>query len=201
MSALSDRLNVVTGNGRPIVIAWFDDFDGPHDFAALSNFYEGEPIAIKAWGDTFKTGEHAFAAMKAYDEYGKTVSYMQIRDANGPGGAKALGRVCRLRDDWEEVKYDVMMTVLRHKFTLDREEGKVLLQTGDALLIEGTFWGDHVWGVALGENSEPLAEPGRNWLGTMLMARRAELRAETLFNVKAETGEYNGLFCIGDFFN
>ncbi len=202
MTGVTDRLNVITGNGRPLLIGWFDDFDGDHKYRALSNFFIGAPIDMTSvWGDTFMTGEHAFAAMKAFGEEGKTRAYEQIRDARTPGEAKQRGRVCNLREDWESVKYDVMMTVLRHKFTLDRHEGEVLLTTGDALLIEGTYWNDHVWGVALGgERSTPLAEPGRNWLGTMLMARRAELRAESLFNMKADTGIYNGLFCVGEFF-
>lgn len=198
----ADRLNVITGNGRPLRISWFDDFDGEHKYEALSNFYVGEPIDMKkVWGDTFKTGEHAFAALKAFGEEGKTRAFEQIRDASTPAEAKQRGRTCKLRSDWEEVKYDVMMTILRHKFTLDREEGEILLNTGDALLIEGTYWNDHVWGVCLNEDSSPMHSPGRNWLGTLLMARRAELRAEQLFGYQSYAGIYGGLFCVGEFFN
>lgn len=202
MTHETERLNVITGNGRPLVIAWFDDFDGPHKYAALSNFYVGEPIGMtRVWGDSFMTGEHAFAAMKAFGEDGKTRAYEQIRDSGGPAEAKQRGRVCNLREDWEAVKYDVMMTVLRHKFTLDRVEGDVLMSTGDSLLIEGTYWNDHVWGVALNDDANPLKAPGRNWLGTMLMARRSELRAEQLFDYASDAGVYNGLFCVGEFYN
>jgi ribA/ribD-fused uncharacterized protein len=113
-----------------------------------------------------------------------------------PAEAKANGKhMLRLRPDWERVKYDVMRLVLAMKFRPGREECALLLATGDALLVEGTMWGDQVWGVDLKKGREAFARraglpdaelrwdegdgwedgPGRNWLGTLLMARRAEL--------------------------
>ena len=179
-------------NGLPQIIGWFDDFAGPHEFQALSNFYVGEPLVIELLDSVpFATGEHAFAAMKAVNRD----EYEAIRDAPDPALAKALGRSCVLRDDWEAVKYDAMMAVLRAKFTLNRYEGTVLLNTKDALLIEGTHWRDQVWGVDLRDDSAPANHaPGRNWLGTLLMARRAELLAERLFGVKHPTGMFNTIF-------
>lgn len=199
MSIDTSSLHFEGGNGRPQVIAWFDDFDGSQPFEALSNFYIGKPIRIREFGDRFMTGEHAFAALKAFRDGQKTEEYRDIRDARSPGEAKYLGQKCRLRQDWEAVKYDVMMAVLRAKFTLDREEGNILLTTGDALLIEGTFWDDEVWGVALGNVESPFVAPGRNWLGTMLMARRAELKAEEFFGYKSDAGTYNGRFAVNQF--
>jgi predicted NAD-dependent protein-ADP-ribosyltransferase YbiA (DUF1768 family) len=61
--------------------------------------------------------------------------------------------------------------VLARKFHPAREEAQMLLDTGDAQLVEGTYWHDQVWGVDITTGI------GRNWLGTLLMARRAELRA------------------------
>lgn len=192
----SQRLHAFDEQGDPTIIGWFDEFDGDHPYRALSNFYEGEPFWMLAIDSEvpFKTGEHAFASMKTI----KRSEYQTIRDARSPGQAKALGRKCMLRADWEEVKYDAMMAVLRAKFTLDRYEGNVLLQTKSALLIEGTYWGDRVWGIDLPDARHiyPFHAPGRNWLGTMLMARRAELRAEARFDVKINTGGYNELFVI-----
>lgn len=181
-------------DGNPTLIGWFDDFDGDHDYIALSNFFEGDPIYISEFCPyaAFNTGEHAFAAMKARDKDQRA----RIRNAGSPGEAKALGRACDLREDWEAVKYDVMMAILRAKFTLDRYEGDVLLSTGNALLVEGTYWYDTVWGVALDESPTEtlIRQPGRNWLGTMLMARRAELVAEKLYGLEATTGEHNARF-------
>lgn len=159
----------VLNRSPEFLINWFDDFGTPdNDFRFLSNFYIGEPIVYA--GDEYMTGEHLFQAMKAITERDEE----KVRKAKSPGEAKKLGRRLQLRPDWEEVKYDVMAIVVRHKFARDRAEAKMLLDTGDALLMEGTFWGDQVWGIDL---SLP-TWPGRNWLGTLLMARRAELRAD-----------------------
>lgn len=149
-------------------IAWFDDLGtGNEDYRFLSNFYEGDPLPV--FGEEWPTGEHAFQAIKATDSRARDA----IRDARSPGEAKRMGRACTLRPDWEEVKYDVMAAVVRSKFDPGRVEGALLLGTGDALLVEGTYWHDRVWGIDL----NALGNPGRNWLGTLLMARRAELRA------------------------
>lgn len=43
-----------------------------------------------------------------------------------------------------------------------------LLETGDAMLIEGNTWGDTFWGVCNGQ--------GLNVLGNLLMEIRQELR-------------------------
>lgn len=191
MSREATHLHKFGTDGTPHLIAWFDDFDGAHPYRALSNFYEGEPIHIPNWSKIpFKTGEHAFAAMKAH----RSEEFAAIRDAMSPGEAKHLGRECLLRPNWEEIKYDTMMTVLRHKFTLQRAEGDILLSTGDSLLVEGTYWDDRVWGVALFEDRDPLMAPGRNWLGTMLMARRAELKAEKAFGLHHLNGVFNAIF-------
>lgn len=188
-------------NGDGLVL-WFDDLGtGNEEFRFLSNFYEGDPIVLpnlfwegrfsnvidgeahefkrfpieerELYEVEFPTGEHAFQAMKTH----KQLEFRNIALASEPGVAKYLGRHCTLRADWEEVKLDVMAAIVRSKFTLDRTEGRLLLKTGDAYLCEGTFWGDKVWGVDL---DDP-AKAGRNWLGTLLMARRAELRARQIF--------------------
>lgn len=174
----------------------FDDFDGPNPHAFLSNFYVGSPIQGPGLGSavSYPTGEHFFQAFKTFEH----ASFNAIVGAASPGQAKAMGRSVRLRADWEAVKYDVMALVLRCKFTLERAEGQLLLDTGDALLIEGTAWRDRVWGVDLTTGTYPLASPGRNWLGTLLMARRAELRAQRdhLLDAYHPTAVHNASFVL-----
>lgn len=183
--------------GIPHVISYFDDFDEPDNtWRFLSNFYIGDPIHFTPAGPggatfTALTGEHMFQAYKA----GEGRSFKKILAAATPGEAKAEGRhLLRLRGDWERVKYDVMRYVLALKFTLDREEGRQLLATGDALLVEGTHWGDKVWGVALPKDEEEpgaawARSPGRNWLGVLLMARRAELVGELASGARFDYAE------------
>jgi ribA/ribD-fused uncharacterized protein len=174
--------------GTPDVISYLDSFEGENEFAALSNFYQGAPIHYGPYA--FPTGEHFFQAMKATNRR----DFMKVLSQATPGEAKAQGQhMLQLRPDWERVKYDVMALVLANKFEAGREEAIVLLATGDALIVEGNTWGDQTWGVDLKagrklaarpseagpwEPGEPWPmAPGRNWLGRLLMARRAELVA------------------------
>lgn len=143
-------------------IEWFDSFEGPNPYDFLSNFY---PSPIKMRRKRYPTGEHAFAAYKA----ATVEDHERIRTAKTPNQAKSIGRRVQLRPNWEEIKYDVMRQVLRIKFAEGSELADKLLATGNALLIEGTNWNDTVWGV------ERTTMHGRNWLGHLLMARRAEL--------------------------
>jgi ribA/ribD-fused uncharacterized protein len=178
-----------------VVISYFDDFEGDNEWRFLSNFYVGAPLAYRS--RTYASGEHMFQAFKAVN----AADHDMINAGKTPGEAKANGRhYLRLRPDWERVKFDVMRVVLRTKFAPGREEYALLAATGDALLIEGTNWGDRVWGVDLKagrkhweevdarhpggtprdwDPGEPWVQsPGRNWLGVLLMARRAEIVAE-----------------------
>jgi ribA/ribD-fused uncharacterized protein len=180
--------------GDPGVISYFDEFEGPNEYAFLSNFWVGVPLQFR--GRAYRTGEHMFQAFKARTR----ADHERIVAARTPAEAKQEGKhMLRLRPDWERVKYDVMRLVLATKFRTNREEAALLLATGDALLVEGTTWGDRVWGVdlkygrvvadtdltgraavvpATWEPGEPWhLSPGRNWLGVLLMARRAELVA------------------------
>ena len=77
-----------------------------------------------------------------------------------------------LRQDWEEIKDEVMLQALRMKFSQNPEIAKELLATGDALLIEHTrnddYWADGGDGF------------GKNKLGLLLMQVREELKNLTL---------------------
>lgn len=145
-------------------IEYFDSFRGPNQYDFLSNFY-ASPIEIL--GISYPTGEHAFAAYKAQD----LATHITIAGASNPSLAKKWGRQIPLRTDWESVKYDVMVAVLRAKFSVGSPLANKLLSTGHALLVEGTDWNDRVWGI------DNQTGRGRNWLGTLLMARRAELES------------------------
>lgn len=175
--------------GDPHVISYFDTFEGNNEWGFLSNFWVGEPLVYRT--RSYMSGEHMFQAFKARN----WADHDKINLAATPGEAKANGRhYLHLRMDWERVKFDVMRVVLRTKFQRGREEATLLLATGDAVLIEGTTWGDRVWGVDLKAGRKALegmgespqweggegweAAPGRNWLGVLLMARRAELLGE-----------------------
>jgi ribA/ribD-fused uncharacterized protein len=135
------------------------DFHG--QFFFLSNFYRSP---ITEHDITYPTMEHYFQAQKADNAEAKK----RIASAETPSKAKYLGRSVHLVPDWEIVKLAVMRDGLQLKFAEDSQLAWALLSTGDAYLIEGNSWGDRYWGVD---------GHGSNWLGNLLMARRAELRA------------------------
>lgn len=136
-------------------------FDG--NFAFLSNFM---PAEVVFEGHHYPTVEHAFQAAKSLNP----IVRLGIRNAPTPGKAKQLGRQCKLRADWDQVKYNIMKDLVRQKFGFSSYK-KLLLATGNAYIEEGNTWGDTIWGRVDGK--------GLNWLGIILMEIREELRAES----------------------
>jgi ribA/ribD-fused uncharacterized protein len=127
----------------------------------LSNFY---PAKVVLDGETYPTVEHAFQAAKSLDP----VVRSEIRKINKyePRLAKKAGRRTALRPDWNDVKEDIMLDLVRQKFIGPDTLGHLLLETGDAILEEGNHWGDTYWGTVDGF--------GRNALGQILMQVRDE---------------------------
>jgi ribA/ribD-fused uncharacterized protein len=109
------------------------------------------------------TSEHHFQAAKATNK--EDASYVMA--AKKPAEAKRRGRSIECRGDWNLVKNDVMLRVLRTKFGKEPYR-TMLLATGDAHLEEGNWWGDRYWGT--------VNRIGENWLGRLLMQVREELR-------------------------
>ena len=127
------------------------------EYFFLSNFY---PVEIKLDGIVYPNAEAAFQAQKTLDvEERRKFSMLK-----NPVQAKRLGRKVKLRDDWEEVKLDIMTEVVAQKFLQHPHLIEMLLQTGDEELIEGNKWGDRFWGVCKGK--------GENHLGKILMKIR-----------------------------
>lgn len=150
-----------------------DRFAGTYGF--LSNFSAAE---VSLDGESYPSVEHAFQAAKALLDQtttlthpllaGKTVEKRWreiIQEAETPAKAKRLGRrVTPIRPDWEEIKVQVMRDLLWQKFSPGRKHLQWLLDTRDAILIEGNTWGDVTWGVCNGQ--------GANRLGVLLMEIR-----------------------------
>jgi ribA/ribD-fused uncharacterized protein len=129
----------------------------------LSNF---SPHGVEMDGLWFPTVEHYFQAQKFHDE-----DYREkIRIAKTPAESKTLGRSrkVKLRDDWEEVKEEIMHAACLKKFQAHPELCQRLLSTGDEELIESAP-NDYFWGC--GRNGS-----GQNKLGQILMQVREELK-------------------------
>ena len=134
-------------------------FNGPNRF--LSNFYA---VEFDFEGMSWPSAEHAYQAMKTLD--GNLRERIQALDT--PGKAKRLGKSIQLRNNWENIKRDKMLQILRAKFAEGTLMAAKLLATEDEQLIEENYWGDTYWGVCRGV--------GENHLGRILMLVRAELR-------------------------
>lgn len=134
------------------------------DNGFLSNFY---PCTVILDGVEYPSVEHAFQAAKTLD----LGMRQKIREAPTPGKAKRMGGVLKLEMSvpaWNVVKVAVMYDLVKQKFNKEPFRTK-LLNTGDAELIEGNWWGDTYWGMCMGK--------GENNLGKILMCVREELRA------------------------
>lgn len=132
-----------------------NEFRGKYFF--LSNFYSA-PVTV--FSHTFQNNEAAFQSAKCPE---RMASFENLP----PNEAKRAGRHVPLRNDWEQVKYDVMYQVVKAKFEQNPNLKAKLLATGDAELIEGNNWHDTTWGMCNGK--------GQNHLGKTLMRVRNEL--------------------------
>jgi ribA/ribD-fused uncharacterized protein len=133
-------------------------FSGDYEF--LSNFYSAFVIVD---GLLYSTVEHAFQASKTLVRERRE----QIRNTRNTFRAKHMGRRVPLRPDWESIKIDVMHDLLRQKFITGRLRD-LLVNTGDAELIEGNTWNDRFWGQC------PVGV-GENMLGKLIMQVRSEV--------------------------
>lgn len=133
-------------------------FRGAFDW--LSNFY---PCRLELNGIVFRSVEHAYQALKFEDP----ARQRYIAGFTSPADAKRAAALCPAREDWEEVRAEVMRDLLVLKFS--REPFRAwLLETGDAYLEETNYWGDRFWGVCGGQ--------GENVLGRLIMEIRSDLR-------------------------
>lgn len=128
------------------------------EHAFLSNFY---PASVTLDGQVYPSVEHAYQAAKTLDR-----SERKPFKTGSAMAAKRRGRELQLRADWENVKIDIMYSLLQQKFQRTELKEK-LLATGTSRLVEGNTWHDSFWGVYQGK--------GENYLGRLLMKVRDEL--------------------------
>ncbi|QDP59498.1 MAG: hypothetical protein GOVbin4162_72 [Prokaryotic dsDNA virus sp.] len=134
----------------------------------LSNFALFERPLKFSGGLSFPTNEHFYVAMKTKDHSERVgVCLHPLK------GLKSYGRSLTLREDWEDIKQDVMLYGLRYKFSpLNPSLRNKLISTGDQYIQEGNWWRDIYWGVCLRTGE------GENHLGKLIMQIREEIRNE-----------------------
>ena len=152
-------------------------FRGDKEF--LSNFYPS-PILVAYHNLVAPTAEHAFQSMKTYDKK----EAKRIISAGTPSEAKRIGRSVNLRDNWEDVKIQVMYKVIREKFKKNDKLGNMLVNTHRHTLIEGNTWHDNYWGDCQCEKCINIK--GKNILGKILMGVRFEMIVVSRLNFNME---------------
>ncbi len=132
-------------------------------YGCFSNFSRhGFQLDDKYW----PTSEHYFQAQKFLD----TDISEKIRTVSTPKKAAQLGRRrdFPLRDDWEQIKDEVMYKAVLKKFQTHQDIRDVLLGTGSEELVENAR-GDYYWGCGADGS-------GKNMLGKILQRVRKELQ-------------------------
>lgn len=135
-------------------------------YGCFSNFAKyGFELDGKFW----ETSEHYFQAKK----FENTIYEEEIRKAKSPMDAAIMGRDKNkpIRNDWEEVKEDVMKKAVLKKFETHSDIKDILISTGEEEIIEKTT-NDYYWGCGKLGN-------GKNMLGKILMDVRKTLKTNS----------------------
>jgi len=133
-------------------------------YGCFSNF---SPHGFEIDGVYYKTSEHYFQAKK----FKQSPEDMQaVIRASSPKLAASIGRDRKrpLRPDWESVKDDIMRQAVLAKFDTHADIRAILLDTGDAPIVENAPT-DYYWGCGS-------KGTGKNMLGIILVETRAILR-------------------------
>ena len=131
-------------------------------YGEFSNFSKH---GVELDGLWWKTAEHYFQAQKFEDQEYKE----KIRIAPDPKTAANLGRSRKIpiREDWEEIKDEVMRKAVMKKFKTHAKLCELLINTGTQSIVENAP-GDYYWGCS----ADGL---GKNKLGQILQEVRHEL--------------------------
>lgn len=140
-----------------------EGFRGEYSF--LSNFTTLEK-PLCGDGLCFPTIEHFYQAMKTKDKALRKV----ISEHPSKGLKKFVRENVKLREDWDEIKLQVMEYGLRWKYSDNNPVLKrKLIGTEGIRLVEWNYWGDIFWGKSI-QTGE-----GENNLGELSMKIREEV--------------------------
>lgn len=133
----------------------------------FSNWYSA---SFKMDGVSFLTTEQAFMWQKAmfFDDHEIAA---KILSSDSPKAAKDLGRQVKNYNDakWNEVRSQMMLHACNAKFAQNEEPRKLLLETGERILVEASPY-DKIWGIGMGENEDGV-ENEANWKGLNLLGK------------------------------
>lgn len=173
-AAEMDRLRI--GNTETDAIFFYRVGDA---YGAFSNW---APTPFTVDGVSFSTAEQYIMYRKCLT-FGDTVTAEKLLSSDSPKEQKALGREAAGYIDsvWVGIRQTVAIRGLYAKFSQDAELKRLLLGTGDAVLVECTS-NDRIWACGLDRDDDDRLSAdrwkGQNILGFALMEVRNMLRAE-----------------------
>ena len=173
-AAEMDRLRI--GNSETDAIFFYRVGDA---YGAFSNW---APTPFTVDGVSFSTAEQYIMYRKCLT-FGDTVTAEKLLSSDSPKEQKALGRepAGYIDSVWAGIRQTVAIRGLYAKFSQDAELKRLLLGTGDAVLVECTS-NDRIWACGLDKDDDDRLSAdrwkGQNILGFALMEVRNMLRAE-----------------------
>jgi ribA/ribD-fused uncharacterized protein len=141
------------------------------EYRFLSNFYAC--IVEDEYGISYSSVEHFYQASKTLDRSVRLI----VADIHNPSDTKTYAHEKIqpnpeiFREDFHDVKVQIMANGLKQKFTKNEVLMKKLIETDGYLLVEGNYWKDNFWGVDFKTGI------GENKLGMLLMMLREKLLA------------------------
>lgn len=140
------------------------------DYKEFSNWY---PVNYM----NFTSSEKHFMYLKAIHFNDKETAE-KILECDDPEEIKKLGRQIKnfSQEEWDKVKEYIMYLALYYKFTLNANLKKLLLSTGNKIIVEAADY-DRIWGIGYAEENalNNINDWGQNLLGKALMKLRKEL--------------------------
>jgi ribA/ribD-fused uncharacterized protein len=159
---VTENYSILLTENKPII----SDFRKEYFF--LSNFYISEFTYNRT---KYNCVEIPFQAAKAKNDSDKVL----IESCSTPADAKEIGGRIELKNNWEAIKYVIMLNIVTAKFKGNKMLIDKLLATGDSILIEGNTWNDDCWGSCW--HNETVI--GKNHLGIILMRVRNKYKNAT----------------------
>lgn len=117
---------------------------------------------------------------RAFEDY---YILKRIMASDNPRDQKTLGKDVKdfNRARWDVIARSIVFKGNYAKFTQNEELTKILLSTGDRIIVEASPV-DRVWGIGLGKDDPRALDKdqwkGTNWLGEVLMDVRSKIRKE-----------------------
>lgn len=135
------------------------------EFQFLSNFFRCDIIGKD--GRVWPSAEHVYQAMKFED----IERQEKVRLHPARGLKRFIRTLGPIRQDWNDIRVDVMRLILQKKFEQHPELMAKLRGVSDEIR-EDNYWHDNFWGDCMCTDRIHCMPHGQNMLGQLLMEIR-----------------------------